>query len=403
MFAGVAGGLGHTCGLRLSGEVACWGAVDYRGELDAPEGAFAAVDAREARTCGVRIDGAVACWGGVWELLEGVEAPAPDVAFPGGVFAAVSVGGAHVCGLRAGGEVACWGTNWFGQADAPPGRFVAVDAGMSHSCGLRPDGSAVCWGEDSLDAAELSGWGFEFGGDEEAFVADRFARIFEGLGLYPSVVGLLDLEGAVPQAEVREEMAGRAAGWEPPPGPFAAISAGAGFTCGLRVDGEVACWGYFAREEPRIPLAVYAEVYGPRLRDFARVTKARSVLRGQDRFDPRFYPLYESLYGLRVWELDPSQHLIAGPASALDSLLADVELVSPPPGPFIAVKAGRRSACGLRPDGELACWGSVGEDNPPPGPFATEPITAAAHTDAPADTTDPDRIPGEDRLGRRGG
>ena len=84
VFAGVAGGLGHTCGLRLSGEVACWGAVDLFGELDAPEGAFAAVDARQFRTCGVRIDGAVACWGGVWELLEGVEAPVADVAFPGG-------------------------------------------------------------------------------------------------------------------------------------------------------------------------------------------------------------------------------------------------------------------------------------------------------------------------------
>ena len=38
-----------------------------------------------------------------------------------------------------------------------------------------------------------------------------------------------------------------------------------------------------------------------------------------------------------------------------------------------------RQACGLRPDGELDCWGLESENSaPPPGPFATAPITAAA-------------------------
>ena len=413
-FAAVSTGLVHGCGLRLSGEVECWGQVDFYGETDPPEGRFAAIGSGRYRSCGVRLDGSVECWGGVVELLEGVEPPVVDVAFPGGVFTAVSVGGAHICGLRPSAEVACWGANWFGQADAPPGPFVAVDAGASHSCGLRSDGSVTCWGEDSLDAAELMTFGYWFGGDEQAYEADRrdteartqeFFEAFGFTGQYfgASDVVLLDLEGAVPGVELRREMARGAAGWEPPAGPFVAVSAGEGFTCGLRLDGEAECWGYYAREEPRIPLEVYADVYGDRLWDFHDAIEAQAA-RGLDGFVPRFFPLYESLYGARVWELDPSQYLIVGhnhvlrqpsvPSGAgrepeyliagpelipVASMVAPLALIDPPPGPFVAVEAGQERACGLRPDGELECWGVEHEDSaPPPGPFATAPITEKA-------------------------
>ncbi len=418
VFAAISKGLLHGCALRVSGEVDCWGLLD----LDAPEGKFAAISTSEFRSCGLRPEGSVECWDGLAELLEGADPPVADVAlladvaFPGGVFSSVSVGGAHVCGLRPSGEAVCWGANWFGQADASPGPFVAVDAGASHSCGLRSDGSVTCWGEDSPDAAELMTFGYRFGGDEQAYVVDqrdteaRTQEFFEAFGFTGQYFGasdvvLLDLEGAVPEVEAREEMARGAAGWEPPAGPFVAVSAGEGFTCGLRVDGEAVCWGYYAREEPRIPLEVYSDVYGDRLWDFYDAVKD-SVLAGEDAFDPEFYSLYESLYGARVWELDPSRYLVVGhdyslrqpsvpsgagrePEYLIDgpelipvaSMVAPLELIAPPPGPFVAVEAGWERACGLRPDGELECWGVESEDGaPPPGPFATAPITATAAT-----------------------
>ena len=286
VFAGITHGFAHVCGLRASGEVECWEheQFSFAGEPDTPEGVFAAVDAAGRWTCGLRHGGAVECWGDLLELLEGVEPPVADVTFPGGEFASISVGGAHACGLRPGGEVACWGTNWFGQADAPAGLFVSVDAGASHSCGLRPDGSIDCWGEDSKDAAILTVGGFRFGGDEAAYVADQRGMDddTEGWLLIPSTAAFMDLEGAVPEAELREEMARRAAGWESPAGPFVAVKAGDGFTCGLRLDGEVACWGYFAREEPRIPLEIYRG--GVRvastglLQDYQRSGQSRSAV-----------------------------------------------------------------------------------------------------------------------------
>ena len=408
-FAAISKGQLHGCGLRLSGEVDCWGLLD----LDAPEGEFAAISTSEFRSCGLRLDGSVECWDGLEELFEGVDPPEADVAVPGGVFSSVSVGGAHVCGLRLSGEVECWGANWFGQADAPPGPFVTVDAGASHSCGLRSDGSVTCWGEDSLDAAKLMTSGYRFGGDEQAYAADRhevtdFQEFFEAFGFTGQYLGasdvvLLDLEGAVPEVEAREEMARGAAGWDPPEGPFVAVSAGEGFSCGLRVDGEVVCWGYYAREEPRIPLEVYADVYGDRLWDFHDAVEVQAA-RGLDGFVARFYPLYESLYGARVWELDPSQYLVVGHDLALRqpsvpsgagrepqyliagpelipvaSMVIPLKVINPPPGPFVAVEAGQERACGLRPDGELECWGVEHEGSaPPPGPFATAPITEKA-------------------------
>ena len=372
----IGGGYFHGCGLLQSREVGCWGfeSLNSQGQLAAPAGRFTALGAGGLQTCGVRAGGSVECWGGVRELHEGKVPPRPDVGFPGGEFVSVSVGGAHACGLRPSGEAVCWGVDWFGQADAPEGPFAQVDAGLSHSCGLRRDGSAVCWGQDSYDAAELIYLGFEFGGDEEAYrehLSDRAGSVVS-----PKFPPLLDLADAVPEAEVRQEMARRAEVWLAPAGPFIAISAGYGFSCGLRVDGDAVCWGFYSREEPRIPLEVYAEVYGPRLWDFHDTTKAQIDAGDFHSFDPRFHSLYESLYGTRVWELDPQEQSILGPgAIPLESLMADLRLVDEPPGPFIAVEAGWRRACGLRPTGHIECWGIEFDDSdPPPGPFATKPI-----------------------------
>lgn len=56
-------GYDHSCGVRESGEVTCWGSNDW-GQTDAPAGVFRAVEAGYQHTCGIRESGEVACWGG---------------------------------------------------------------------------------------------------------------------------------------------------------------------------------------------------------------------------------------------------------------------------------------------------------------------------------------------------
>ena len=378
-FGAVSTALGGGCGLRPAGTLVCW---EYRGSVETdgtPEGVFVAVGAGTVGSCGLRPSGELECWAADNEIGRVLGQLSFEAPYPGGVFSAVGVGRAHVCGLRRGGSVACWGEDWFGQSDPPGGRFVAVEAGVSHSCGLRPDGAVECWGEDSIDSAWLPRW-FHGEGGERAYVDDRIDA-YGGFELPEPPVTFMTAADVVRDGELLAVMVQRAASWEPPPGPFKAISAGAGFTCGLRLDGEVSCWGYVNNGEPRIPLAVYAEVAGERVR--ARHVDKRTELEsfraqrvsarqdeGSDSGEPADAATEQKEMALSL-EVD-----------AYSRMLSYVDLVNPPPGPFVAIDAGRRRACGLRTDGEIECWGyDYGEEPaPPPGPFAVTPLAAYAVT-----------------------
>ena len=204
-FSSVSAGVLHTCGVRESGTVECWGYPARR--LDAPSGRFSAVSAGGWHSCGLRESGTVECWG--------------QAAPSSGRFSAVSAGSDHSCGVRDTGAVECWGDNDDGQADAPSGRFSAVSAGWRHSCGLREAGTVECWGNN------------------EAGQADPPVRRFSAVSA-----------GAYHSCGLRE--AGTVECWgyneygqaDAPSGHFSAISAGAGHSCGLREAGTVECWGW---------------------------------------------------------------------------------------------------------------------------------------------------------------
>ena len=116
---------------------ACWGG-NFNGQTDAPRGRFRSVSAGLAHTCGVARFGSVFCWG-----ANGNGQGDP----PEGSFRSLSSGSGHTCGQRNNGRVECWGDNAAGQSDAPSGRFLSIAAGADHTCGLRESGRLVCWGE----------------------------------------------------------------------------------------------------------------------------------------------------------------------------------------------------------------------------------------------------------------
>ena len=138
LFNAVSAGELHTCGLRASGAVECWGYSDL-GRVDALQGPFSAVSAGGLHTCALRTDSAVECWGN--DDDGQTDAPA-------GSFSAVSAGQWHSCALLTDGTIECWGYNDLGQTDAPAGTFNAVSAGGLHTCGLHTSGTIECWGND---------------------------------------------------------------------------------------------------------------------------------------------------------------------------------------------------------------------------------------------------------------
>lgn len=52
----------HTCAVRESGAVDCWG-ESFAGQTDAPSGAFRTVSAGNLHTCAVGETGDIVCWG----------------------------------------------------------------------------------------------------------------------------------------------------------------------------------------------------------------------------------------------------------------------------------------------------------------------------------------------------
>jgi len=127
----------------------------------------------------------------------------------------ISAGYQHSCGITVSGDAFCWGEHdlspnggFLGNGSSAGSltpvqvagglKFGSVAAGDRHTCGLSLDGRVYCWGLNSYGAA---GNGSTFG--------------FHQLSPVPIAVGRT----------------------------FTAVSAGAGFVCGVTDDAQGFCWG----------------------------------------------------------------------------------------------------------------------------------------------------------------
>ena len=122
---------------------------------------------------------------------------------------------------------------------------------------------------------------------------------------------------------------------------FLALTAGWDYSCGLRTDQTITCWGNNEYSQATAPKGAFTDLTG------------------------RYY----HSCGLRTdqtitcWGNNPSGQ------------------ADPPEGAFIAVSTGGGHSCGLRTDQTITCWGQNenGQATPPPGKFAV--ITAGeAHS-----------------------
>jgi alpha-tubulin suppressor-like RCC1 family protein len=207
----------HTCTLRQSGGVACFGYNEF-GQSTPPAGTFTAIAAGIASfTCGLRPDATLACWG---NNDGGLGSEGGQATPPSGTFVSLTAGGGHACAVRANDTVACWGDDTTGAATPPDAAFSAVSAGGGYSCGLAPDGTTSCWGlndQGQTDAPD-----------------SVFALISSGLvhscGVRPN--GGVECWGSTGLGMS-----------SPPPDAFRAVSAGGSHTCGIRSDGTLTCWG----------------------------------------------------------------------------------------------------------------------------------------------------------------
>lgn len=344
----IASGANHSCAIREGGKVYCWGRRD-EGQLGdgstAPGSALTpvqvsgltdavAIDAGYDHTCAVRATDEVVCWGSnaAGQLGTGnTAASAVPVALAGIADArVVAAGRAHTCVLRMSGELWCVGRGIEGQlgqgasatslapvkvidnADLalvggtvtaqphPAMPWVAVSASDTFTCGLRADGQVLCWGRNGNGQLGLGVLGDR---NQPALVA-----------------GVTDA---------------------------IAIAAGTTHACAVRAGGHVACWGASGAlgrtgadllvpdliGDPVSPLANAVTLTASGFHTCATTTLGGTVCWGRS----------------QQWEL----------AQLLDSALPVVIAGAPLDTGSIATSSSLCHSCTLLQDGSLRCWGSA--------------------------------------------
>lgn len=228
-------GLGHLCGVRFDGEIACWGPHVYGqlgvGSLSAPPnfvgspglavkaGPWRSVGASGTGTCAIWQDGSLWCWG----TLQ----PYPTQSSPVRVGSETSwaevVGGYnHACGVRADGSLACWGSNLGGALGAGDSTnsatprdvessvgWAQIDGDYGRTCGVKIDGTLWCWG--------LNQWGQA------------------GVGLITCHESIATEACGTPDT-TRPVQVGSDSDWRQ-------VAAAERHTCATKTDGTLWCWG----------------------------------------------------------------------------------------------------------------------------------------------------------------
>lgn len=240
------GGDLYTCGLRQDGSAWCWGDAFFgqlgdgqttdqsrpvRVQTDVGPGGWndwVYINAGTRASCGIRSNGTAWCWGqgSLGKLGDGqstVNQPRPvqvqTSTGPGGWndWLAISGGSDHTCGMRGDYSIWCWGLNSSGQigdgttitksrpasTQANIANTTTIASNGAHNCSIRENGTLWCWGNP------ISG---QLGDNQNTMLRARPIQVHSDT----SDIGWRD--------------------WK-------SVAIGSAFTCGIRANGTLWCWG----------------------------------------------------------------------------------------------------------------------------------------------------------------
>jgi alpha-tubulin suppressor-like RCC1 family protein len=392
----IASGAAHTCALRASGEVVCWGSDSSRqlgrgdagGRSETPVtvqgiAGATAIDAGGSHSCAV-VGGGVRCWGsnGYGQLGDGREEgnSGVPVEVPGLTdVSALALGLHRSCAIASSGQVQCWGYNNYtaqllgvGVSDvrnvvrpAPVtglGDAAALSIGDNHACAVRRGGQLSCWGNGLrmgdgqttaaheprviANAIELM--------TAEASVPATFAPTAGvEVAVRPHVAsGSHHVCGVLADGRVRcfgpnvdgqlgigSTEAVPASNERTVPGltDVTQVAAYGSRTCARRANGRVACWGTLGTfDATSLPIAIDG------------VEDAAEVAVGGDMTCAR-----HATGAVSCWGQNNAGQLGNGTRNASTTPVPVSELTD-----ATALALGSSTACAIRASGAVSCWGS---------------------------------------------
>jgi alpha-tubulin suppressor-like RCC1 family protein len=399
-------GLSHSCALRANGSVACWGG-NFNGQVgDGSSGNnktttvavtgltdTVAISAGAGHTCALKASGAIACWGGNNNgqigdgSIGGVKTNLVAVVAPSGSTGPltdtlqVSSGYYHTCALKNDGKVLCWGLNQFGQLGNPavqvggqatPTAVVdlgtdtkQITAGGFHTCALKNDGKVLCWGYNLFGqlgnpAAPVGGQTtptavIDLGTDIKQIIAGGYHTCaFKNDGKVLCWGG--NQNGQLGNPAV-------ATGSQANPAPIAVIdlgtdtqqiTAGSNHTCVLKNDGKVLCWGgnqFGELGNPAIPEGQQANPTPTVVVDLGTDTQqitAGGIHACALKNDGKVLCWGYNLFGQLGNPAIPAGQQVNPTPTAVLNLGTDTKQIT----------TGVYHTCALKNDGKMLCWGS---------------------------------------------
>ena len=167
----------HSCAIKTDNTLWCWGGNLFgqtgRGDFGAanlvPIPAQVGVDEDWRQlslggyiSCAIKLDGSLWCWGESLASADDIALSAPERVNDDIDWRSIDVGTYHACAIKVDGSLWCWGKNLDGQigigfstvdAYVPAPRRVGTDfdwlsvkAGGWHTCAIKTDNSLWCWG-----------------------------------------------------------------------------------------------------------------------------------------------------------------------------------------------------------------------------------------------------------------
>lgn len=369
-----------NCAITCDGSVACWGCT-YTGPrvtsgsplthalscgpLSGPNGSFTHISYDGGWTgkhCGITSDGSISCWKRARIIMDNTDIPGDIIPLPTptGSYTQVSTGYVYACALKSDASMTCW--SWMNEDSDPSIVPILIPSGpytqISNYCALKSDGQIVCWNSP-------------FSGLLGYFLFQAVAPS----GPYEQVGGFCGLksDGTIACWKWQLEsytLVERSA----PTGSYTQLSAanfGSDFNCALTDGGAITCWDWggtdlFGSENIRVratPSGSYAQVNDScALKDDGTIICWEWNLDDAGVVDPDAFTPIDVAPGsyTQVIYVDGHGCAIKNDGSVTCWGKDDFNQGTSPSGSYTQISAANYYNCGIKSSGTLARWGARG-------------------------------------------